>query len=94
MNKSTVTKMKQMKLYGMHNAFKTAIESGKQTITDLINLYRCSLMPNGMKDTIGVLLAVSLMLDFITNQILKVSILTRLVIWIETPYYVWQNVNL
>ena len=29
MNESTVTKMKQMKLYGMHNAFKTAIESGK-----------------------------------------------------------------
>lgn len=29
MNESTVTKMKQMKLYGMFNAFKTAIESGK-----------------------------------------------------------------
>ncbi|MCB4235431.1 IS21-like element helper ATPase IstB [Kaistella anthropi] len=29
MNESTVTKMKQMKLYGMHHAFKTAIESGK-----------------------------------------------------------------
>lgn len=29
MNESTVTKMKQMKLYGMHNAFKTAIDSGK-----------------------------------------------------------------
>jgi len=29
MNESTVTKMKQMKLYGMHSAFKTAIESGK-----------------------------------------------------------------
>jgi DNA replication protein DnaC len=29
MNESTVTKMKQMKLYGMYNAFKTAIESGK-----------------------------------------------------------------
>jgi len=29
MNESTVTKMKQMKLYGMHNAFRTAIESGK-----------------------------------------------------------------
>lgn len=29
MNESTVTKMKQMKLHGMHNAFKTAIESGK-----------------------------------------------------------------
>ena len=26
---STVTKMKQMKLYGMHNAFKIAIKSGK-----------------------------------------------------------------
>ena len=26
---STVTKMKQMKLYGMYNAFRTAIESGK-----------------------------------------------------------------
>ena len=37
MNESTVTKMKQMKLYGMHNAFKTAIESGKTdhyTLTD------------------------------------------------------------
>ena len=29
MNEPTVTKMKQMKLYGMHHAFKTAIESGK-----------------------------------------------------------------
>ena len=29
MNESTITKMKQMKLHGMHNAFKTAIESGK-----------------------------------------------------------------
>ena len=29
MNEITTTKMKQMKLYGMHNAFKTAIESGK-----------------------------------------------------------------
>lgn len=29
MNESTVTKMKHMKLYGMFNAFKTAIESGK-----------------------------------------------------------------
>lgn len=29
MNEATVIKMKQMKLNGMHNAFKTAIESGK-----------------------------------------------------------------
>jgi DNA replication protein DnaC len=29
MNESTVTKMKQMKLYGMQTAFQTAIESGK-----------------------------------------------------------------
>ena len=29
MNESTITKMKQMKLYGMHNAFRTAIESAK-----------------------------------------------------------------
>lgn len=29
MNESTVLKMKQMKLYGMHGAFKTAIETGK-----------------------------------------------------------------
>ena len=29
MNEATVTKMKLMKLNGMHNAFKTAIESGK-----------------------------------------------------------------
>jgi hypothetical protein len=27
MNETTVSKMKQIKLYGMHNAFKTAIES-------------------------------------------------------------------
>jgi hypothetical protein len=33
MNEITTNKMKQMKLYGMHNAFKTAIESGKQTTT-------------------------------------------------------------
>ena len=29
MNEPTVTKMKQMKLFGMYHAFKTAIESGK-----------------------------------------------------------------
>ena len=29
MNEVTLSKMKQMKLYGMHGAFKTAIETGK-----------------------------------------------------------------
>ena len=29
MNETTLVKMKQMKLYGMHGAFKTAIETGK-----------------------------------------------------------------
>ena len=29
MNEITLSKMKQMKLYGMHGAFKTAIETGK-----------------------------------------------------------------
>lgn len=29
MNEATLTKMKQMKLYGMQNAFRTAIETGK-----------------------------------------------------------------
>ena len=29
MNGITFTKMKQMKLYGMHSAFKTAVETGK-----------------------------------------------------------------
>jgi len=29
MNESTTTKMKQMKLFGMHNAFRIAIETGK-----------------------------------------------------------------
>ena len=29
MNESTLTKMKQMKLCGMHGAFKTAVETGK-----------------------------------------------------------------
>jgi DNA replication protein DnaC len=29
MNQTTLSKMNQMKLYGMHNAFKTAIETGK-----------------------------------------------------------------
>ncbi len=29
MNETTLTKMKQMKLYGMHGAFKTAIETGR-----------------------------------------------------------------
>ena len=29
MNEITLTKMKQMKLYGMHGTFKTAIETGK-----------------------------------------------------------------
>ena len=29
MNESTLTKMKQMKLFGMHGAFKTAVETGK-----------------------------------------------------------------
>ncbi len=29
MNESTLTKMKEMKLFGMHTAFKTAVETGK-----------------------------------------------------------------
>ena len=29
MNETTLTKMKQIKLYGMHGAFRTAIETGK-----------------------------------------------------------------
>ena len=29
MNETTVSKIKQMKLYGMHSAFKTAIERGR-----------------------------------------------------------------
>ena len=29
MNEVTLAKMKQMKLYGMHSVFKTAIETGK-----------------------------------------------------------------
>jgi hypothetical protein len=58
MNESTVTKMKQMKLYGMHNAFKTAIESGKTDHYTLDQFVPMLLMPNGMKDTIGVLRAV------------------------------------
>ena len=29
MNNTTLQKLKQMKFYGMHNAFKTAIETGK-----------------------------------------------------------------
>jgi len=29
MNETTINKMKQMKLYGMHNAFRTAIETGR-----------------------------------------------------------------
>jgi hypothetical protein len=29
MNEITLNKMKQMKLYGMHGAFKTAIETGR-----------------------------------------------------------------
>jgi hypothetical protein len=29
MNETTLSKMKQMKLYGMHDTFKTAIETGK-----------------------------------------------------------------
>ena len=41
MNESTVTKMKQMTLHGMHNAFKTAIESGKTdhyTLDQLVSM--------------------------------------------------------
>ena len=29
MNETTLSKMKQMKLFGMHDTFKTAIETGK-----------------------------------------------------------------
>jgi hypothetical protein len=86
--------MKQMKLYGMHNAFKTAIESAKTDHYTLDQFVSMLLMPNGMKGTIGVLPAVSPTPDSITSQILKISILTKPVIWIETPYCVWQNVNL
>lgn len=41
MNEVTFTKMKQMKLYGMHGAFKTAVETGKSddyTIDQFISM--------------------------------------------------------
>lgn len=41
MNENTLTKMKQMTLHGMHNAFKTAIESGKTdhyTLDQLVSM--------------------------------------------------------
>jgi DNA replication protein DnaC len=41
MNEVTLTKMKQMKLYGMHGAFKTAIETGKTddyTLDDFMSM--------------------------------------------------------
>lgn len=94
MNESTVTKMKQMKLYGMFNAFKTAIESGKTDYYPLDQFVSMLMMRSGTKGTIVVLNAVSRMLDSITNQILKVSILMSHVILTETRYCVWQNVNL
>jgi len=89
MNEPTVNKMKQMKLYGMHNAFKTAIESGKtdhytldQFISMLIDAEWDERHNRRIKRS------------SITNQVLKASILTGLgtltVIW----YYVWQVVNL
>ena len=37
MNEITTTKMKQMKLYGMHNAFKTAIESGTVLVNSIVD---------------------------------------------------------
>lgn len=55
MNESTVTKMKQMKLYGMFNAFKTAIESGRTDHYTLDQFVSMITMPNGMKGTIAVL---------------------------------------
>jgi len=39
MNESTVTKMKQMKLYDMYNAFITVIKAEKQAATYSISLY-------------------------------------------------------
>lgn len=41
MNETTLTKMKHMKLYGMHGDFRTAIETGKTddyTIDELVAL--------------------------------------------------------
>ena len=41
MNEITLTKMKQMKLYGMQGAFKTAIDTGKTddyTLDDFVSM--------------------------------------------------------
>ena len=41
MNEITTTKMKQMKLYGMHNAFKTAIERLRYVTAACGDCYEC-----------------------------------------------------
>ena len=87
MNEITTTKMKQMKLFGMHNAFKTAIESGKtdhytqdQFIAMLIDSEWDERHNRRIERSIKTL-------DSITNLILKTSILMLLEIWIETKSY-------
>ena len=87
MNEITTTKMKQMKLYGMHNAFKTAIESGKtdhytldQFIAMLIDAEWDERHNRRIERSIKTL-------DSITNPILKISILILHEIWIETKSY-------
>ena len=78
MNESTVTKMKQMKLYGMHNAFKTAIESGKTDHYTIDQFISMSSIPNGTKGTTDVLSEVLKTHGSITNPISKASILKSL----------------
>ena len=87
MNEITTTKMKQMKLYGMHNAFKTAIESGKadhytldQFIAMLIDAEWDERHNRRIERSIKTL-------DSITKPILKTSILMLHEIWIETKFY-------
>ena len=87
MNEITTTKMKQMKLYGMHNAFKTAIESGKtdhytldQFIAMLIDAEWDERHNRRIERSIKNARS-------ITNPILKTSILMLHEISIETWYY-------
>ncbi|MFV8269963.1 hypothetical protein ACNQGP_08495 [Flavobacterium sp. GT2N3] len=51
---STVTKMKQMKLYGIRNEFKTAVEIRKTDHYTLDQFVSMLIVPNGMKGTIVV----------------------------------------
>ena len=94
MNELTLTKMKQMKLYGMHGAFKTAVETGKTdhySIDQFVSMITDAEWDERHNRRIERIIK---MQSFITNPALKASFSISHGIWNAISSYDLASANL